>query len=85
MPTLAYVHNFGNVTTASSFTMLGCDEIQDIEYMYERYKGYWAHGGKVTIFDAFDRLKNSYSELMAKCREFDKMIYDDGLKAGDVK
>jgi len=22
---------------------------------------------------------------MAKCREFDKMIYDDGLKAGDVK
>lgn len=85
MPTLAYVHNFGNVTTASSFTMLGYDEIQDIEYMYERYKGYWAHGGKVTIFDAFDRLKNSYSELMAKCREFDKMIYDDGLKAGDVK
>ena len=85
MPTLAYVHNFGNVATASSFTMLGYDEIQDIEYMYERYKGYWAHGGKVTIFDAFDRLKNSYSELMAKCREFDKMIYDDGLKAGDVK
>lgn len=85
MPTLAYVHNFGNVTTASSFTMLGYDEIQDIEYMYERYKGYWAHGGKVTIFDAFDRLKNSYSDLMAKCREFDKMIYDDGLKAGDEK
>lgn len=85
MPTLAYVHNFGNVTTASSFTMLGYDEIQDIEYMYERYKGYWAHGGKVTIFDAFDRLKNSYSDIMAKCREFDKMIYDDGVKAGDVK
>lgn len=85
MPTLAYVHNFGNVTTASSFTMLGYDEVQDIEYMYERYKGYWAHGGKVTIFDAFDRMKNSYSDLMAKCREFDKMIYDDGLKAGDVK
>ena len=85
MPTLAYVHNFGNVTTASSFTMLGYDEIQDIEYMYERNKGYWAHGGKVTIFDAFDRLKNSYSDIMAKCREFDKMIYDDGVKAGDVK
>lgn len=74
MPTLAYVHNFGNVTTASSFTMLGYDEVQDIEYMYERYKGYWAHGGKVTIFDAFDRMKNSYSDLMAKCREFDKIL-----------
>jgi len=85
MPTLAYVHNFGNVSTASSYTMLGYDEIEDIEYMYERYKGYWAHGGKVTIFDAFEKLKNNYSSIMAKCRDFDKMIYDDGVKAGSEK
>lgn len=85
MPTLAYVHNFGKVSAASSFTMLGYDEIEDIEYFYERYKGYWAHGGKVTIFDAFEKLKNNYNDIMSKCRAFDKMIYDDGVAAGNVK
>lgn len=85
MPTLAYVHNFGRVSNASSFAMLGYDEIDDIEYMYERYKAYWAHGGKVTIFDAFEKLMNNYDDIMAKCRAFDKMIYEDGVAAGSVK
>ena len=85
MPTLAYVHNFGKVTDASSFAMLGYDEIQDIEYMYERYKAYWAHEGKVTIFDAFDKLKNNYTSIMDRCRALDKRIYDDGMEAGNQK
>lgn len=85
MPTLAYVHNFGKVSTAASYTMLGYDEIEDIEYMYERYKGYWAHGGKVSIFDMFDKMKNGYDDIMSKCRALDKRIYDDGVAAGNDK
>ncbi|MGN0069816.1 MAG: glutaminase domain-containing protein [Prevotella sp.] len=85
MPTLAYVHNFGKVSTASSYALLGYDEIEDIEYMYNRYKGYWAHDGKVSIFDAFEKLSNNYSSIMGRCRQLDKRIYDDGLAAGDVK
>ena len=84
MPILAYVHDFGKITDASSFTMLGYDEIDDIEYMYHRYKGYWARHGK-TIFQAFDELKRDYSVIMDKCRAFDKRIYDDALAAGNVK
>ncbi len=82
MPVLAYTHDFGKVETASSFAMLGYDEVQDIEYMYHRYKAYWAHEGQVTIFDAFRQMKDRYASIMNRCRAFDKMIYDDGVKAG---
>ena len=84
-PTLAYVHDFGKVAQASSYALLGYDEIEDIEYFYNRYKGYWAHNGSVTIFDQFDKLNRAYSGIMERCRAFDKMIYDDGVAAGNVK
>ena len=85
-PALAYEHDFGQVdsTPKSSFTMVGYDEVEDIEYLYHRYKAYWAHEGKVTIFDAFDRLKNNYTDIMKRCRETDRQIYDDGLNSGNV-
>ena len=71
-------------SSTASFMMLGYDEIFDIEYMYKRYKGYWAHGGTVTIFQMFNRMKSQYQNIMQRCREFDKMIYDDGLKVGNA-
>ena len=82
MPTLAFTRDFGSVETATSFMMMGYDEIEDIEYFYNRYKGYWAHGGRVTIFDAFKSMQSRYAGIMQRCRQFDKMIYDDGMKAG---
>ncbi|MCR4809428.1 MAG: DUF4965 domain-containing protein [Prevotella sp.] len=80
---LRYEHDFGKTRHASSFMMLGYDEVQDIEYMYKRYKGYWAHGGTVSIFQMFNRMKSQYQNIMQRCRAFDKMIYDDGLAAGN--
>jgi hypothetical protein len=85
LPVLAYVHDFGQVSSPSSgFTMLGYDEVEDIEYMYHRYKGYWARDGK-TIFEAFKSMENSYSSIMNQCRSLDKTIYDDGLNSGNVQ
>lgn len=83
MPLLGYGHDFGKTKKAASFMMMGYDEIDDIEYMYKRYKGYWAHGGTVTIFQMFNRMTSQYQNIMERCRQFDKMIYDDGLKAGN--
>lgn len=85
LPTLAYTHDFGKTTQAASYAMIGYDEIEDIEYFYKRYKGYWAHEGKVTIFDMFDRMQRDYNNIMDKCRQMDRTIYDDGLAAGNVK
>lgn len=81
-PLLAYLHNFGRTREAASYTLLGYDEIFDIEYFYKRYKAYWAHDGDVSIFDMFRRLDNSYSSVMKRCRELDSKIYDDAFAVG---
>ena len=83
MPMLSYIHNFGKTQQAASFMMLGYDEVQDIEYMYKRYKGYWAHGGNVSIFQMFNRMRSQYANIMQRCRDFDKRIYDDAMNSGD--
>jgi len=80
---LCYTHDFGKTQQAASYLMLGYDEIQDIEYMYKRYKAYWAHEGKVSIFDMFQRLQRDYASIMQRCRDFDKVIYDDALASGN--
>lgn len=82
MPSLAYCHDFGSTTNARNFMMIGYDEIEDIEYMYQRYKGYWARNGK-TIFEAFSEFGNRYDELMTRSRQLDQRIYDDAMTAGD--
>ena len=83
MPTLAYCHDFGRVTQASSYALIGYDEIEDIEYFYKRYKGYWAHEGAVSIFDMMQRMNREYSGIMKRCRQLDKTIYDDAFAAGN--
>ncbi|MBQ8127515.1 MAG: DUF4965 domain-containing protein [Prevotella sp.] len=84
MPTLSYVHNFGQVSQAASYMMLGYDEVEDIEYMYRRYKGYWAHQGTVSIFQMFRRMSSQYQNIMQRCRQFDRMIYDDAMAVGNA-
>ncbi len=84
---LAYLHDFGTVKDKpqSSFAMIGYDEVLDIEYLHQPYKAYWTHNGTVSIYDAFEKLKNNYQSIMKRCRALDQRIYDDGLKAGDKK
>ena len=84
MPTLAYMKDFGNVTDARSYMMIGYDEVKDIRYMNKDYCGYWARNGK-TIFQAFDDMRDQYRTIMDRCRQMDQQIYDDGLAAGNVK
>lgn len=84
-PLLAYRHDFGKTKNASSYAMVGYDEIYDIEYFFKRYKGYWAHNGNVSIFDMFNRMNRSYASIMKRCRAFDKQIYDDAMATGGVK
>ncbi|MBO4802824.1 MAG: DUF4965 domain-containing protein [Bacteroidaceae bacterium] len=80
---ITFSHDFGQTTSASSFMMIGYDEVLDIEYMYKRYKGYWARDGKTTIFDMFNRMNSQYTSIMQRCRDFDKVIYDDALASGN--
>ena len=85
MPAIAFVHDFGTTEQAASHTLMGYDEVYDIQYMYKNYKAYWAHEGKVSIFDMLARLEREFDSITARCRAFDQTVYDDGLAAGDVK
>ena len=85
MPAIAFVHDFGTTEQAVSHTLMGYDEVYDIQYMYKNYKAYWAHEGKVSIFDMLARLEREFDSITARCRAFDQTVYDDGLAAGDVK
>ena len=82
MPLLCYTHDFGRTGSAASYMMVGYDEVQDIEYMFKRYKAYWTHDGTVSIFQLFRRMNAQYANIMQRCRDFDRRIYDDGLQAG---
>ncbi len=78
---------FGTVTKdgKDGFLMIGYDDIYSIEYMYEKRMGYWKHDGKVTIFDAFEKLRDNYQSIMERCRALDELIYSDAEKAGGKK
>lgn len=84
LTSLAYVHDFGNTQQASSYMLIGYDEVKDIRYFNKDYKGYWARNGK-TIFEAFNEMNSGYTSIMERCQQQDKTIYDDGLASGNVK
>ena len=84
MPALAFCNNLGKVKEASDFLMIGYDEVYDMQYMKKNYKAYYARDGK-TIFNAFEELRDNYASIMKRCRDLDKMIYDDALAAGNKK
>ena len=87
MPAMAYTDNLGSVSSngKDGYLMMGYDDIYCIEYMYEKRMAYWKHDGKVSIFDAFETMRNNYANIMDRCRAFDKMIYTDAEKAGGIK
>lgn len=87
MPAMAYSDDLGKVSSSgkSGFMMIGYDDIYSIEYMYERRMAYWKHDGKITIFDAFEKAKQNYQDVMKRCRNFDAMIMKDAEKAGGKK
>ena len=84
LTSLAYVHDFGSMLQGSSYMLIGYDEIEDIQYFGKNYKGYWARNGK-TIFQAFNELSSRYVSIMERCKQQDKVIYDDALASGNVK
>ena len=84
MPELAYFHDFGTTAADSSFMMLAYDEVKDVRYLGQDYKGYWARSGK-TITQAIAEYRDNYRDNMEKARNWDARIYDDALKAGNEK
>ena len=68
-----------------AFYMLGYDDTYSIQYFNSNRKGYWTENGKTSITKRFEDLYENYEDIMQRCREVDRQIYDDGYAVGGTK
>ena len=74
-----------NMEGKRAFAMFGYDDTFSIQYFGTNRKGYWANNGKTTIIKRFEDLYENYEEIMQRCRNVDREIYNDGYAVGGTK
>jgi len=85
------IMQFGNVGSgyAMKYLEVGYDELYAVEYFGFQLKPWWSSDAtKVvnrTIDKEFNKGLDDYALIMGKCDQFNKMIYNDALKAGGNK
>lgn len=87
MTVLAYTNDLGAIGSkkVSDFIMLGYDDLYSAQIFGENKKGYWTHGGEVTITDAFEQATKDYSSIMKRCDDFNRELMDEATKSGGQK
>ena len=84
---IVYLDSIGQVgsTALRDFTMLGYDDTYSIQYFSSNRKGYWANNGKTSITARFEDMYANYDNIMERCRQTDRQVYDDAYAVGGVK
>lgn len=84
---IVYCDSLGTVGTSGkrSFAMLGYDDVYSIQYFGVNRKAYWTNNGKTNIFSRFKDLYENYDDIMLRCRNTDRIIYNDGYAVGGTK
>ncbi len=82
-PVMAFVFNLGAVggEPVSRHLILAYDEIYPIEYMHQRLRSYWQHGG-VTTEEMLQSAEKDYPSLNARSRRFDQELTRDLAEVG---
>lgn len=62
--------------------MIGYDDLYAIQYFKNNLKGWWKQKPGTTIETVLNQSYKDYRLILSKCEAFNKMIYDDALKAG---
>ncbi|MBB3054974.1 glutaminase family protein [Mucilaginibacter gotjawali] len=78
---------FGKVgkTPVSKFIEVGYDDIYSIQYFGSNLRPWWNNDGKHTIENELGEAAATCNNVLAKCRAFNKNMYDDARKAGGEK
>lgn len=69
-------------TATSSKLMLGYDDIWSIQYFGKNLRPWWNRNNNTKIETLLSQSNADYKTTLAKCDAFDKLIYNDALKAG---
>ncbi|WP_207532103.1 glutaminase family protein [Desertivirga arenae] len=65
-----------------NYIMIGYDEIFAVQYFQNNLRPWWNINGTETIENQFALASQQYQEIMKKCVDFDKKLYDDAFKSG---
>ncbi len=75
--------NLGSVTGAKEqLFLLAYDDQFSVQYFGTNLKPWWTNDNNKTIDTELQDAYNGYKQILSKCNELDKMIYNDALKAG---
>jgi hypothetical protein len=64
------------------FIMIGYDELSAITYFKENLKPWWKLDPTMTMDKLLLLANNQYNEVITKCNQLNKLIYNDALAAG---
>lgn len=87
MTVLAYADNLGKVSgdAVTGHLMLGYDDLYSIQYFGDNRMPYWKQDGKVSIYQAFEKGAQTYSDMMKRCGTFDSTLMQEATTAGGKK
>ncbi|WEK34028.1 MAG: DUF4965 domain-containing protein [Candidatus Pseudobacter hemicellulosilyticus] len=82
-----YLHTVADLgkvgTTAATQTfLLGYDDIFSVQYFNLNLKAWWADKPGASIEKEMENALAQRTAVLAKCKAFDELIYNDALKAG---
>jgi hypothetical protein len=87
MPAMTIVDALGEVSSnpATGFLLVGYDDLESIQYFGTNLKGWWTKNGTVTIDQVLQEASKDYKNVMGRCADMDKRVWDEALAAGGKK
>jgi len=84
MPSLGFVENLGTVSSNPSggYLLIGYDDLESIQYFGDNLKAWWKKEGSVTMEDVLNTAIADYEDIIFRCKNFDKQMWDEAVGAG---
>jgi hypothetical protein len=84
MPALAYTDHVGKVSTSpvKGYVMLAYNDMESIQYFGQNLKAWWTNDGKVSFDQTLTAAAKDYRNIMNRCDDADKKIYEEALAVG---
>ncbi|MEO8860236.1 MAG: DUF4965 domain-containing protein [Ginsengibacter sp.] len=62
--------------------LLGYDDIYSIQYFHQNLRPWWNRNGDQTIEGQLEKAATDYSNIMLRCEDWNKVLYNDLINAG---
>lgn len=79
--------NLGSVSSSpkEKFLELGYDEEYAVQFFHQNLRPWWNRDGKSTMLQQLEIASNQYNNVLNKCDDFDKQLYNNAVNSGGEK